>query len=107
MILTVKLGQDNFIPDKNTGEIVERYDPTNKDVELTIKLPDSTLIVDGTNIQQQYGGNSIVQYNNDRFIIDDGYQNTLIKCGYIVYQEYEYKSFYYHCLVLPIEFVEL
>ena len=92
MILTVKLGQDNFITDKHTGEIVERYDPANKDVELTIKLPDSTLIVDGTNIQQQYGGNIIVQYNNDRFIIDDGYQNTLIKCGYIVYKEYDYKK---------------
>ena len=29
MILTVKLGQDNFITDNNTGEIVERYDPAN------------------------------------------------------------------------------
>ena len=92
MILTVKLGQDNYITDKNTGEIVERCDPSNKDVELTIKLPDSTLIVDGENIQQQYGGNIIVQYNNDRFIIDDGYQNTMIKSGYIVFKEYDCKK---------------
>ena len=92
MILTVKLGQDNYITDKNTGEIIERYDPLNKDVELTINLPESKLIVDGCNIQQQYGGNIIVQYNNDRFIIDDGYQNTMIKCGYIVYKDYDYKK---------------
>ena len=50
MILTLKLGQDNFITYKNTGKIVEKYDPKNKDVELTIKLPDATLIVDGYNI---------------------------------------------------------
>lgn len=92
MILTVKLGQDNYITDKLTGEIIDKYDPSNKNVELTIKLPESTLKVDGNYILQQYGGNIIVQYDNDRFIIDDGYQNTLIKCGYIVYKQYDNKK---------------
>ncbi len=92
MISTVKLDTtSNYIVDKSTGEILERYDPSNKNVELHLTLPESTLTVDGENIIQEYGGNIIVQYNNDRYIIDDGYSNTLIKCGYLVYKNYDSK----------------
>ncbi len=89
MIKTIKLGQDNYITDKLTGTVLDKYDPNNKNIELTIKLPNSILKVDGSNIKQQYGGNVVVQYGDDRFIIDDGYQETLIKAGYIVYKNYD------------------
>lgn len=89
MIKTIKLGQDNYITDRLTGNILEKYNPDNKNIELTIKLPNSILKVDGSNIKQQYGGNIVVQYGDDRFIIDDGYQTTLIKAGYIVYKNYD------------------
>lgn len=91
MIQTIRLGQGNYLTDKKTGETLERYNPDNKDVELTIKLEDSILKVDGSKIQDCYGGITIVQHNNNRYIIDDGFQNTLIKCGYIVYKDYDTK----------------
>lgn len=89
MISTVRLDNNNYIIDKSTGEIIDRYDPANKNVELHLTLPESILVVDGENIVQEYGGNIIVQYNDDRYIIDDGFANTLIKCGYIVYKDYD------------------
>lgn len=90
MVQTIKLDNiNNYIIDKDTQEVIERYDPSNKNVELFIKLPDSTLRVDGDQITEQFGGNIVFKYGNDKYIINDGYQDTMIKCGYIVYKQYD------------------
>lgn len=90
MIFTVKLDKkNNYFLDKSTGEILDRYDPSNENIQLILKLKDLTLKVDTSSIIQEYGGQIVVQYLDDKYIIDDGYQDILIKCGYIVYKNYD------------------
>lgn len=90
MIKTVKLdGRRAYFYDKNTGEIIYKYDENNENLKLIIHLEDSALDIDNKIITRQYDGQIIVQFNDDRYIIDDGYNNTLIKAGYIVYDKYD------------------
>lgn len=89
MIKTIKLdGKDNYLFDTNTGDIVYQYDD-DKDLQLVLTLDDSVLNISKKKISRQFDGQIIVQHNDDRYIIDDGYYNTLIKSGYIVYNAYD------------------
>lgn len=89
MIKTIKLdGKDNYLMDNNTGEIVYKYDE-NRDLQLVLTLDDSVLNISKQKISRQFDGQIIVQHNNDRYMIDDGYYNTLIKSGYIVFNIYD------------------
>ena len=95
MVKTVRLNKkENYLIDKN-GNILEKYDP-NIPSDLIIKLDDSMLKVDSSNIKVEYGGQIVVQYNGDKFIIDDGYQNVLVKAGYIVYKDYDVNNMFDH-----------
>lgn len=86
MIFTVKLDKkNNYFLDKTTGEIIEKYDSENKNLQLKL----SSRIIDGSSIIQEYGGQIVVQESEDKYIIDDGYRNILIKAGYIVYRQYD------------------
>lgn len=90
MTKTIKLDNNtNYLVDKSTNTLVPKYDPNNKDLELVIQLDDSTLIVSADKILTEYGDQVVVRYNDDLFIIDDGYQPTLTKAGYIVFQNYD------------------
>ena len=89
MIRTIRLDQkDNYLIDCSTGEIVDRYDP-NKNLQLSMKLDGSTLKVSSEKIIVEYGGQIVIQHNDDKFILEDGYQNLLTKSGYIVYKNYD------------------
>ena len=83
-------GKNNYFRDPE-GNIVDKYDPDKK-LSVHITLEDSTLDADAECIKMIYGGSVIVQYGNDRFILDDGYQNTLIKAGYLVYKNYDVEN---------------
>ena len=64
MVKTVRLNKkENYLIDKN-GNILEKYDP-NIPSDLIIKLDDSMLKVDSSNIKVEYGGQIVVQYNGD------------------------------------------
>ena len=90
MIFTVKLDKkNNFFLDKETGEVLDRYDPTNRNLQLNLKQKDFVLKVDASSIIQEYGGQIVVQHGEDKYIIDDGFQDVLVKCGYIVYRNYD------------------
>lgn len=90
MIKTVRTdGRFNYFYNKSTGEIIDRYDPSNNRIELLLTFENSELRVSNDNIIQDFTGQVMVQYNNDRYIIDDGYQNHLIKAGYIIYKNYD------------------
>lgn len=90
MIKTVRLdGRRAYFCNKNTGEIIYKYDENNKDLKLVINLDDSVLEINQDKIGRQYDGQIIVQHNDDRYIVDDGYNNTLVKAGYIVYDNYD------------------
>ena len=100
MVKTIKLdGRNNYLFDPKTDEIIPKYESNLKDkypdFKLRLKLPDqSILTVDGDNITEEYGGDIIIQYNNDKFIIDDGYQPILLKAGYMIYQNYDRDKHY-------------
>lgn len=95
MIKTIKLdGKNNYLIDSSTNSIVDKYDPENKNLQLRIDLDDNELIVDSYKIIIEYGNQLVVQYNDDKFIIDDGYQNILTKAGYIVYKNYDEDNIY-------------
>ena len=89
MIKTIKLdGKDNYLMDNNTGEIVYKYDD-DRDLRLVLTLDDSVLNISKQKISRQFDGQIIVQHNDDRYMIDDGYYNILIKSGYIVFNIYD------------------
>lgn len=92
MIKTVKLDKkDNYLLDSSTGEKLERYDPNNPNILLVLTLDHSILNVDANKIQTSFG-NIVVQHNEDKYIIDDGYQNILIKAGYVIFDNYDEKN---------------
>ena len=89
MIKTIKLdGKENYLVDNDTGKVVQRYED-DKNLQLVLTLDDSVLNISKSKISRQFDGQLIVQHNDDRYIIDDGYYNTLIKAGYIVFQSYD------------------
>ena len=90
MIFTVKLDKkNNYFLDKETGEKLDRYDSTNSNLQLHLKLKDCDLNVDTSLIVQEYGGQIAFQHDGNKYIIDDGFQDTLVKCGYIVYKNFD------------------
>lgn len=89
MIKTIKLdGKNNYIIDRSSGEILDRFDES-RYFELVLTLDDSELNIRKSKITKQFDGQYIVQHNDDRYIIDDGYYNSLIKSGYIVFDNYD------------------
>ena len=100
MVKTIKLdGRNNYLFDPESDEIISKYSSDLKKkyphFKLRLTLPDqSILTVNGDNITEEYGGDIIVQYNNDKFIIDDGYQPVLLKAGYMIYQNYDIDKLY-------------
>lgn len=82
-------GKKHYFVDVSNGNKYDKYDPDNKNLGIHLELDDSILDADPENIKQTYGGLLIVQYGFDRFVIDDGYQNNLVKAGYIVYKTYD------------------
>lgn len=92
MIKSVKLNEDNFIVDTEKHEIVKKYDPTNPNLNIVITLEDgSMLLVESYEIKEQYPGSYYFDYNGDRYFIDDDYQDCLIRCGYVVLDDYNNK----------------
>lgn len=94
MVTIVKLdGKNNFLYDKDRDCIVDRYNPYGNQ-ELILKLEDSTLNVKPHMIKIDQGKQIVVQHNDNRYIIDDGYQNVLVKAGYIVFANYDQTNEY-------------
>lgn len=89
MITTVYLDMDkNYLVDTVTGEKVDKYDP-DKNLCLVMDKPNSIISVNKDGIKLGYGGQITVQYNDNRYIINDGYQSSLVKTGYIIYKNYD------------------
>lgn len=91
MIKLIKIdGKDNFFIDKISEQKLEKYDPDNPNLFLCVKMPDnSKLYIESFKIAANYGGQISFDYGDDKYIIDDGYQDILIRAGYIVMNEYD------------------
>lgn len=92
MIKIVRTGEDrskDYMFDKTDYSLIKKYDKDNENLVLSVKMEDGSRIsVKNDLIFRQYGGSLYFDYLGDRYLIDDGYQNVLIKCGYIVLDDY-------------------
>lgn len=106
MIKIVKIDlKDNYFVDELTGIIVDKFNPDNKYLNLVTKLEDdSILTVKNEQIIQKYGGQLIFEYKDDKYIIDDGYQNLLIRAGYIVKNKFDISTNFINERSIGIEY---
>lgn len=90
MVNTVKLDKkNNYLVNTLTGERPDRYS-ADEPLELVLRLEDDSILhVDNDQIIKEYGGQIVVQHDEDKYIIDDGYQEILIKAGYLVLDNYD------------------
>lgn len=94
MIKIIKIdNRYNYLINKITQEKIEKYDPDIENLVLVTRLEDgSVLNVESSQIHQQYGGSIYFDYLDDRYLIDDNYQDILIRSGYIVLNDYDIKQ---------------
>ena len=92
MIKSIKtcVNGESFLFDNTTNTRIMRYDPYNENICLLAKLEDGSILkVENKEIKFNYGGLISFDYNDDKYIIDDGYQNLLIRSGYLVMDDYD------------------
>lgn len=86
----IKTDRFNYFCTKDMKNRIAAYDEKNKDMVFVMSMPDySKLIVLANKISIRYGGQIGFEYDGDLYYIDDGYRDTLIKSGYIVYDDYD------------------
>lgn len=88
MINIIKIDAENNYFLDGSDNIITRYSEDIK--SLVINIDGSILTVEKSQINL-INGQIIVDLGNDRYIIDDGFQNSLIRTGYIVYHDYDEK----------------
>ncbi len=81
--IILKTGKDNFFVNAD-GSITMKYDPNfNSYFLFTTSINERKVTIPIDRIVVQKGGQiSFVEMNN-KYIIDDGYRNKLINCGYM------------------------
>ena len=78
----LKTGKDNFFVNVD-GSITMKYDPSfNSCFLFSPSINDRKVTVPIDKIVIQKGGQISFIENNNKYIIDDGYRNRLINCGY-------------------------
>lgn len=81
----IKLDSNNKFIDKVSGREVKKYDPSNENLVFIYKPDTNTEIrIEHGNIQYKYGEAMSFNIDEKNYIIDDGYRDILIKCGYII-----------------------
>lgn len=72
------------------NEIVEKFDPLDKELKFKFRLGNAqTMCVPHNLIKINQGGYIYFDYDGTKYIINDGYQNNLIRAGYIVMNNYD------------------
>lgn len=112
MIKTIKtcVNGESFLFDKNTNTRIMKFDPYNENIQLVAKMEDGSILqVDNKEIELNYGGLITFNYKDDMYIIDDGYQNLLIRSGYIVMNDFDSKQIMHKQVGLEIrsEFINV
>lgn len=91
MATVLKVNHSNFcrMLDESTGELIRKYDPNNQNLIIITELEDgSELKVKNSQIEIEEGGYIVFEYNGEKYIIDDGYRDSLLRAGYIVDTNY-------------------
>ena len=86
----IKTSSQNYFIDTISGERSLIYDPDNDNMDFVMNMDDGSILqVNHSNISYKY--NNIIEfiYNDTLYTIDDGYRDTLIKAGYLVYKDFD------------------
>lgn len=91
--------------DLTNPEIVERFDPNDRKINLYY-FEEGEYFLQGMNILHDdihidISGNIYFEVGDTKYIIDDGYRNLLVRCGYIVYKNYDKEYFIMDALSRP------
>lgn len=91
MIKRVKVDNlHHFWSDKISGELVNKFDYDNKNLIFNFTSEDGTIIqIDNPDIHQQYGDIIYFMIGDDKYIIEDVYQDVLTRAGYLVMNNYD------------------
>lgn len=91
MVTCIKTNNSrNFLFDKKTGEKVNKLDENNKNICLSVKMGNnSVLTIDNSQLKRKHGGDIYFEYKDNMYIVDDGYQNLMIQAGYIVADDFD------------------
>lgn len=92
MVKVLKIDNNENYMVNEIGQLSVKWSPGCK---LYTTMEDgSILIVDPSQIRQQYGGSIVFEYEDDKYIIDDSFQDTLIRAGYLVLNEYSTENIF-------------
>ena len=84
--------QDSYFNNKVTGKVQSKYEK-DPNLILVTKIDNSIVEIPNYMIEKPYGGQLIVDYSDDeKYIIDDGYQDLLIRAGYIILNNYDVEN---------------
>lgn len=90
MVRIIKIdGVNSFFVDSSTLETFDTFQKNNLNLSLSTKLEDGSVLTVSNEKLKYNKGRITFDYGQDRFIIDDGYQNILIRAGYIVMDQYD------------------
>lgn len=83
-------GENNFFIDINDNKVL-KYDK--KVVEsLSLRFDNNSILTVNKDQIRFENGQVVFEFNNDRYIVDDGYQDLLIRAGYIVMDDYDVEN---------------
>lgn len=88
MIRNININKDATLISKETGDALDRFDP-NIESEFHISLKDgSVIIVPSYKVLRQVSGAYYFDYLDDRYFINDEYQVSIIRAGYLIRDNY-------------------
>lgn len=84
-------GKKHYFVDDISASIIEKKRKFDPSLSFVTELDDgSVLNVKSDRIIHQYGGQVYFHYCGDKYIIDDGFQDVLIRAGYFVLGEFDH-----------------
>lgn len=94
-MVILKINNLNKFFDSETKEELKKYSATNKNLIFRFKdyKTKDMVIIPADKIKIKYGGSISFEYNNENYIIDDGYRDILAKAGYLVLDNYDIMRF--------------
>ena len=91
-VIKTENNEDSYFYNKVTGKVQSKYEK-DPNLILVTKIDDSIVEIPNNMIEKPYGGQLIVDYSEDeKYIIDDGYQDLLIRAGYIILNDYDVEN---------------
>lgn len=83
----IKVNSCNYFYDADTFEVQDRYDPE-KNLNFTCTINGSVVNIMKEEIHFDEG-TIFFDHDSNHYVVDDGYRNTMIRAGYLVYQDYD------------------